>query len=103
MAIHSTNSAFIYGVEGEPSELLVYPSQELKIQAVGAGSYRVYGKLTQDSAAKPLMLINASNFETTDTADGENLYTCDVSGLHSIFAGDVSGVTMIYAAAYATT
>lgn len=101
MAIHAINSGYIYG--GDSEGLLVYPSQEAKIQAAGSGSYRVYGRLTKDSPAKPLMLIDTSTFETTDTAFGDNIYTCDVTGLHSIFAGDISGVTAIYASAYATT
>lgn len=101
MAIHAVNSGYIYG--GIIDSLFVNFSQEVKVQATGKGSYKIYGRLVQGGTPKPLMLINISNHETTDTASDDNIYVCDVSGLHSISAGDVSGVTKIYVTAYATT
>ena len=102
MATHSYNMGNIYE-KGEAKSLFVSPSQEAKIQGVGSGSYKVYGQLTKDGAAKPLTLINTATYEMTDTGVGDNIYTCDVSGLRCIYAGDVSGMDTIYARAFAST
>lgn len=102
MSTHAYNAGKLYE-NGEPQTLLVYPSQEVKIQASGSGSYRVYGRLTSDGAAKPLKLINASTYDTADIGEDDNIYICEVAGLHSIFADEVVGVEEIYARAFAST
>lgn len=102
MATHSYSTGYIYE-SGSAQNLFVEHAQEAKIQGTGNGSYKVYGQLTKDGPAKPLTLINAATYETTDTATGDNIYICDVSGLRCVYAGDVSGMTKIYARTFAST
>lgn len=89
--------------EIQSKELRITTAQEMKIQGAGSGTYKIYGRLTSDGVAKPIVLINASTFDVTNTGTNDNIYICDVAGLHSIYADDISGVTKIYAEAYAAT
>lgn len=99
MATHAIEQGNILG-----RELKVEYAQEMKVQAAGSGSYRIYGRLKKDGAPKPLTLINLSGYDMSDTGTDDNIYTCDVAGLYSIFADDAAGdFDEIYAEAHATT
>lgn len=101
MAVHEFKSKYLHG--GADDEMDIFPSQELKIQATGSGSYQMFGKMRGSGAAKPLALINTGTLEISNTASGEDIYTCDVSGLQSVYADNLNGVSSVYVRAISTT
>ena len=93
---YCVNSGDLF-INGEIKELSVNNGTDLKIQAVGSGSYKLVGKLTKDSEYSTITVVGLNGLPVKDSIDDSDIYVADVSGLYSVSVSDVSGFEKIYA------
>ena len=87
MGNHILNG-YIYE-NGEAQEINFLTGNTVTIQAIGTGTYELFGKM-RGGAYTEISLIN-SEFELVDKGENQNLYTADVDGLSYITVKNVEG------------
>lgn len=80
----------------EAKELIIGDAVDIRVQAIGSGSFQLVGKLSKESDAKVLSCIRLSDFEMKSTIVDNEIYAADVAGLYSVCVQNVSGFTNIY-------
>lgn len=99
MAKYCENNGNLYE-NSAINEIKVGRGADLRVQAVGSGSFQIIGKLTANGTPKVLDMIKLSTFETTPTITDNDIYAGDVTGFYSISVQNVSGVDKIFATIY---
>lgn len=87
MSTHVLNG-YIYE-NGEAKEINFLSGNTVTIQAVGTGTYELFGKM-RGGAYTEISLID-SEFNLVDKGEDQNLYTADVDGLSYITVKNVDG------------
>lgn len=62
---------------------------ELKVQAVGTGTYKVLGTLG-NGTPKPLCMVDMSTLDIVEEGENDTVYCADCAALTSITVADVS-------------
>lgn len=76
-------------------EIVVYDSEQIKIQAKGTGSFVLKGKIAGSYSYDTIRLIKASDFSTRSTVTDTAVYVGDVSGYTNVTV-EASGFDEIY-------
>ena len=84
--------------DGQTYEMDVRYGTDLSVQGLGAGSYKVMGKLNSEMNYTEITgVAMGNNFPTTTEITDEQIYLYDVSTLDSVTVSDVTGFTKIAA------
>lgn len=75
----------------------VVGAEQIKVQAVGTGTYTVKGRLNSNAQFDTICAIKVSDFSTKSTISDTAIYTGDVSGYSQVTV-DASGFDSITAA-----
>lgn len=90
-----SSNGYLYD-NGNTNEITVGIGTDLKVQAIGTGSFQVVGKLFKDGTEKVLKMVSLSDFSTLSTIATDDIYAGDVSGFYSVSVKNVSGFTKIW-------
>lgn len=101
MANNCIANGYLYK-DNKIQELIVHNGSEIKIQGIGntKGTYKLLGKLTEDSDYVPITVIGLNGMVTKDSVTDNGIYTADINGLYSISVSNCTKFTKIYATVY---
>lgn len=88
------NSVAIY--DGDESHIVdVCNGEQVKMQAVGSGTYTLKGRLVSDCDFDTICAIKSSDFNKSSTISDNSVWCADVSGYSQITV-EADGVDKVY-------